>query len=101
MNKTFSISTSVIAPDGWTFVVTQPLPDQELPNGGTGWLGTVDYYVGTGDAIGIGESGDFGLKMSFLGGVEFCTEQIPTPEPTSIAVLALGSAMLMIRRRRG
>lgn len=99
MTKTFSISTSVIAPDYWTSVVTQPTTGgQPLPNGGTGWLGTIDYYVDAGAPIGIGGSGDFGFKVSFVGSVAFCTEQIPTPEPATMALLSLGA--LVLRRRK-
>jgi len=102
MTKSFSISTSVIAPDNWTFIITQPSVlggGQTLPNGGTGWLGTIDYYVGAGSPIGIGQSGDFGFKVSFVGSVAFCTEQIPTPEPTTLALLSIGALAFMRRRR--
>lgn len=100
MTKNFSISTSVIAPDGWTFEVSQPISGQPMPNGGTGWLGTIDYYVGTGSPIAIGSSGDFGFKISFVGTVDFCTEQVPTPEPATLAILGLGATFIMARASR-
>jgi hypothetical protein len=100
MDKTFSI-TSVVTPLNWTSVVTQPLPALPLPlGGGTGWVGRVDYYVGTGSPIALLGSGDFGLKIAFIGSVEFSTAQEPTgvPEPCTLALLSLG--MLALNRRK-
>jgi len=99
MTKNFTIS-SVIAPDDWTWVINAPVSGQPIPNDGTGWVGSVVYtYGGPGTEIAIGQSGDFGFKMSFLGSVAFCTEQIPTPEPTTLALLAVG-ALALIRRNK-
>ncbi len=97
MNKPFSID-SVIGPLDWTWNVVQPVAG-DIPNdGGPGYVGYVDFVAGT--PIQIGGSGNFGLVFSFLGGVEFCTEQIPTPEPTSLLLLGLGGLGLMRRRSR-
>ena len=100
MNQDFDI-TGVITPVGWTTVVTDPVPGQSLPAGaGIGYVGAVDYYYGgSGTEVVIGDSGDFGLKVEFVGTVEFCTSQYPTPEPASLTMLALG-ALAVIRRRR-
>jgi PEP-CTERM motif-containing protein len=99
MDKDFSISSTVFAPAGWTSVITAPTSGQTLPTGGTGWVGIIDYYIGTGDAVEIGETGDFGFKVSFLGDVAFCTEQTPTPEPATVILLAMGSAALLRKKR--
>jgi hypothetical protein len=98
MNKTFSI-TSVIAPLGWTCAITSPVSGMLLPNNSIGWLGTVTYSKGTGSAIADGDSGEFGLKVEFLGGVAFCTEQTPIPEPATMSLLTIGTLALLRRRK--
>ena len=103
MTKSFSIlSTGITAPTGWTWVITAPAADQPLPGDispGTGWVGVVNYYKGTGDSVAIGDDGLFGFKVSFLGSTNFYTAQVPTPEPTTIILLGLG-AVSVIRRKR-
>ena len=102
MNETFNI-TGVIVPLGWTYAITQPVSGLPLPGNespGTGWVGYVNYYIGTGNAIEIEGSGDFGIKFSFVGTVEFCTEQIPTPEPATIGLLGLGVLALLRKRKK-
>jgi hypothetical protein len=98
MTKSFLIS-NVITPDNWTFVITQPVSGMPIPNGGTGWLGTIDYYASNPSyAIAIGDEGEFGFKITFVGSVDFCTEQVPTPEPTTLALLCIGA--LALRKRK-
>ena len=103
MTKTFSIlTTGLTAPTGWTWSITDPLAGQPLPGDispGTGWVGYVNYYQTAGSPVAIGDEGTFGFKVSFLGSVEFYTSQVPTPEPTTIALLGFG-AVAAIRRKR-
>jgi len=99
MTQEFTISTSVITPDDWSFAVVQPIAGN-LPNGGgPGYIGTIDYYAApAGSPIAIGDSGDFGFKVTFTGSANFCSEQYPTPEPATMTMLALG-ALALIRRK--
>ena len=85
MNKPFSI-VGIVAPPDWTWAVTPPT------SGSTGWLGAVDYYAGT--PIGIGNSGNFGLVVSFAGSVAFSLEQVPSGEPATVPVPAPGALLL-------
>jgi hypothetical protein len=99
MSHTFSfVESGLMMPDGW-YAEVGTVAAGTMPNGGSGFIGTIDYYRGAGDAIAIGDIGTFGFKVSFLGSIAFCTEQIPTPEPTTILLLGLG-AMSVLRRRR-
>jgi hypothetical protein len=99
MSHNFSFVTAgLVMPDGWTATVSA-VTAGIIPNGGNGWVGTIDYVNDTGDAIAIGDTGEFGFKVSFSGSTSFCTEQNPTPEPATIGLLGLG-AMALLRRRK-
>jgi hypothetical protein len=102
-NSTFAISSTsgLVMPTGWYAVVTAPAPGSMPNGGGPGYVGSIDYYMGTGSVVTIGNSADFGFKISFLGSTVFSTEQIPTfvPEPTTMALLGLGGLALIKRRR--
>jgi hypothetical protein len=98
MESTFSLA-AYSAPVGWTTVITGPTGGQPLPSGGTGWVGMVDYYIGTGDPVAIGDSAIFGYKLTFTGTVQYCTQQYPTPEPMTLGLLGFGALALMQKRR--
>ncbi|MGA2070758.1 MAG: PEP-CTERM sorting domain-containing protein [Sedimentisphaerales bacterium] len=103
-NSTFSIfdPAGLVMPAGWTAVVTAPVPGNMPNGGGPGYVGIIDYYMGTGGSpVAINGSADFGFKISFTGTgtTSFSTEQIPTPEPATIGLLGLG-AMALLRRRK-
>jgi hypothetical protein len=100
MNKTFSIlTTGVITPANWIYNVSAVTPGIIPNGGGSGYVGTIDYYIGTGNQIDIGQSGDFGFKVSFLGSVNFTTELIPTPEPATITLISIG-ALALLRKKK-
>ena len=92
MNKTFTILDAVVPePSDWqVYEVTQPT----LQAGQ--WVGSVDYLGGT--PISYGDEGQFDVKVSFLGSINYCLELIPTPEPTSLLLCGLGG-LVLIRRR--
>jgi hypothetical protein len=101
-NDPFTI-IDALSPTGWDLPqITQPtLMPSYLIDGNpftNVWVGSVDYYAGTGSPIAIGASGVFNAKVSFLNSANFCLEQIPTPEPGSLSLLVIGS-MAMLRRR--
>jgi hypothetical protein len=100
MTQSFSFITSgLLAPAGWNASVTL-VTAGNIPNGGPmGYVGTINYVMGSGGSpVIVGDTGTFGFKVSFLGNANFSTEQIPTPEPATIALLGLGGVALLRRR---
>ena len=103
MNQNFNFVTSTYtAPTGWTASFSS-VTAGTLPNGGgPGYMGTVTFDIGTGAPIAIGSDADFGVKFSWVplssGLVAYCTEQTPTPEPATLALLGLGG-MALLRKR--
>jgi hypothetical protein len=103
MQKSFSFVTST-APMGWTPSYSS-VTAANLPNNlGPGYKGTVTFSMGTGAPVAIGGNADFGVKFSWLpqgsGYVGYCTEQTPTPEPATLAVLGFGALALLRKRSK-
>jgi hypothetical protein len=63
------------------------------------WVGSVDYFVGTGTPVAIGSTGLYKVQVSFANTANFCLEQIPTPEPGAIMLLGIGLGFAALRRR--
>ncbi len=90
--------TNVTAPADWTFIVTDPIAGL-MPGGGPGYVGTIDYYMGTGSPIAIGAEAEFGFEISsFTGAGTYSTAQTPIPEPATMTLLCIG-ALALLRKK--
>jgi hypothetical protein len=86
MSHDFAITGAATLPDWIVQNITQPTLQ------GTEWVGSVDYLGGT--PVNLGDWGQFDVQLTFVGSVTFTIEMIPTPEPTSLLLLALGGLLL-------
>jgi hypothetical protein len=99
MSNIFTIGnpSGLVVPAGWTATVGSVVAGT-MPNGGSGYIGTIDYYIGAGAPVAIGDTGTFGFKVTFIGSIAYCTQQVPTPEPATIGLLGLGAVALLRRK---
>ena len=103
MSQTFTInSAGVVAPAGWTAIITQP----SGPVSGI-YTGTIDYVGGTPVAIFPGSNStlDYGYQVQFSGATQYSlTESAnPVPEPGVLSFLWVGGLLLgagAVARRR-
>jgi len=104
MTQPFTV-LNTSSPTGWVAPTVSAVTEGTVGHGDTqvtGWMVTVDYLwggPGSETEIPIGDDGSFGIKVQFSGSLAFCTEQTPTPEPGSLALLGMGALALL--RRRG
>ena len=104
MQQPFSITGVGPMPLGWTAVVTAVNTTagsyEDSHHNPFAYQGAVDFYNTSGSNVAIGQMANFGAIANFSGYslYSFEIEQIATPEPVSLALLALGG--LFIRRNR-
>jgi hypothetical protein len=94
MNQSFSInSAGVIAPSGWTAIITQP----GGPVNGI-YTGTIDYVGETPVAVYPGPNSilNYGYQIQFSGATQYTfTESVnPVPEPGSFKLVLAGGLLL-------
>ena len=91
-NQPFTIDTAGTPGSDWTNTII-PVSLQ-----GSDYVGEIDYFAGT--PIPVGGSGHFQFKVSFSNDAHFIIQQVPTPEPASLSLLAVGGLMLLRRKRK-
>jgi hypothetical protein len=98
MNNTFSLTVpAVVSPaSGWIVNSGGTVPDGSM-------FEDVLTFTGA-PPIAIGDTLDFTYTLSFSGLTSFSFDQVftptPVPEPTTLSVLILGGAGMLVRRRR-
>jgi hypothetical protein len=94
MNKTFTVSVPSVSYGDWTVASYDVAATLQLD----GRYKASIHYAGS--ALPIGDTLDFGYKLSFLGSVNYCQEMVPVPEPSMIALALSGLVGLLVVRRK-
>lgn len=105
MAQPFTLQTAFVTPDNWqasATAVSGPGTYYDVHNHAWNYKAVVTFVPNTpADNIAIGGSGDFGTKLSFSGSLvyNYEIEQMPVPEPATIALVLLGGCGFLFARR--
>jgi hypothetical protein len=105
MDQPFALQTAFVTPDNWSASATAvggPGTYYDVHNHAWNYKGVVTFVPNTpADKIAVGSEGDFGAKLSFSGSLvyNYEVEQVPVPEPATIALVVLGGCGFLFARR--
>jgi hypothetical protein len=98
MNKPFTLSLPTVSYDAWTVAGLGSYPVTATPIGGGKYQASVSFVGGS--PLPIGDTLDFGYKLTFIGSVNYCQEMTPVPEPASLVLLVSGLMGVLVVRRK-